>query len=58
MSKRPLPPITQLTNTLLLLFAIILLAAIFISSFISRSITRPLRRLHEGAEEITKGNLN
>jgi len=51
-------PITQLTNTLLLIFAIILFIAMFISIFISRSITRPLRRLHEGTEEITKGNLN
>jgi PAS domain S-box-containing protein len=30
----------------------------FISIFISRSITRPLRKLHEGTEEVTKGNLN
>jgi len=51
-------PITQLTNTLLLIFAIILFIVMFISIFISRSITRPLRRLHEGTEEITKGNLN
>jgi len=51
-------PITQLTNTLILLFVIILSIAIFISSFIPRTITRPIRRLHEGTEEITKGNLN
>jgi len=51
-------PVTQLTNTLILVFIIILFVAIFISSFISRSITRPLRRLHEGTEEITKGNLD
>jgi len=51
-------PVTQLTNTLLLLFAIILLFAIFISGFISRKLTRPIRRLHEGTEEITRGNLN
>ena len=57
-AKEAFAPVTQLTNTLLLLFAIILLIVIFISGFISRTITRPLRRLHEGAEEITKGNLN
>ena len=51
-------PITQLTNTLLLLFAITLFIGIFISSFVSRTITRPLRRLHKGTEEITKGNLD
>jgi len=51
-------PVTQLTNTLILVFIIILFVAIFISSFISGTITRPLRRLHEGTEEITKGNLD
>jgi len=51
-------PITQFTNILLLIFAIILLISIFISSVISRTIARPLRRLHEGTEEITKGNLD
>ena len=51
-------PVIQLTNTLLLLFVIILSIVIFISDFISRTITRPLRRLHEGTEEITKGNLD
>jgi len=51
-------PVTQLTQTLLLIFVIILFIAIFISSFASRTITRPLRRLHKGTEEITKGNLN
>ena len=57
-TKEAFSPITQLTNTLLLIFAIFLFIAILISIFISRSITRPLRRLHEGTEEITKGNLN
>jgi len=51
-------PITKLTNSLLLMFAIILFIALFISSFIPRIITRPLRRLHEGTEEIIKGNLD
>ena len=51
-------PVTQLTNALLLLFGIILLIVISISYFISRKVTRPLRRLQEGTEEITKGNLD
>jgi len=37
---------------------LIFVITIFISSFASRTITRPLRRLHEGTEEITKGNLD
>ena len=57
-AKEAFAPVTRLTSALFLLFAIILLAAIFISGFISRTITRPLRRLQEGAEEISKGNLN
>jgi len=51
-------PVTQMTNTLLLLFALILLISILVSSIISRNITRPLRKLHEGTEEIIKGNLD
>ncbi len=51
-------PVTQLTNTLILLLVIFLFIAVFISTFISRTITRPLRKLHEGTEEITKGNLD
>ena len=51
-------PVTQLTNSLLLMFIIILFIALFISGFIPRIITRPLRRLHEGTEEIIKGNLD
>ncbi len=51
-------PVTQLTNTLLLIFVIILFIAMFISSLISRTITGPLRKLHQGTEEITKGNLD
>ena len=51
-------PVTKLTNSLLLMFVIILFIIISISSFTSRIITRSLRRLHEGTEEITKGNLN
>jgi len=51
-------PVTQFTQILLLIFVIILFIAIFISSFASRIITRPLRALHEGIEEITKGNLD
>lgn len=51
-------PITQMTYTFLLIFVIILFISIFVSSFTSRIITRPLRRLHKGTEEITKGNLD
>ncbi|MBU4314741.1 MAG: PAS domain S-box protein [Actinobacteria bacterium] len=51
-------PVTKLTQTLILVFVIILLFSILISSFTSRTITRPLRRLYEGIKEIMKGNLN
>lgn len=51
-------PITHLTNILLLVFVIILFFGIFVSNLASRAISRPLRRLHEGTEEISKGNLD
>jgi len=57
-TKEAFVPVTQLTNALLLIFTIILFITIFISIFASRIITGPLRRLHEGTEEIAKGNLN
>jgi diguanylate cyclase (GGDEF)-like protein/PAS domain S-box-containing protein len=57
-AKEAFAPVTQLTQTLILIFVIILSIVIFISGFTSRTITRPLRRLHEGTEEITKGNLD
>jgi diguanylate cyclase (GGDEF)-like protein/PAS domain S-box-containing protein len=57
-TKEAFAPVTQLTNALLLIFTIILSITIFISIFASRTITGPLRRLHEGTEEIAKGNLN
>jgi diguanylate cyclase (GGDEF)-like protein/PAS domain S-box-containing protein len=40
------------------MLVITLFISIFFSSFVSEIITRPLRRLHEGTEEITKGNLS
>jgi len=57
-NKEAFAPVTQLTNSLLLIFVIILLLSILISSVASRTITRPIKRLHEETEEITKGNLN
>ena len=57
-TKEVFAPVTQLTNNLLLMFAIILFIAIFISSSIPRIITRPLRILYKGTEEIIKGNLD
>lgn len=56
--KEAFAPVSQLTNTLFLVLLIILFIVIVLSSFITRTITRPLRRLHEGTEEIIKGNLD
>jgi diguanylate cyclase (GGDEF)-like protein/PAS domain S-box-containing protein len=56
--KEAFSPVSQLTNTLFLVMLIILFIVIVLSSFITRTITRPLRRLHEGTEEIIKGNLD
>jgi PAS domain S-box-containing protein len=56
--KEAFAPIAQLTNTLLLVLVIILFIVIFISGYTTKTITRPIRMLHEGTEEITKGNLD
>jgi PAS domain S-box-containing protein len=57
-AKEAFAPVTQLTNTLILIFVILLFMAIFVSSLITSAITGPLRKLHKGTEEITKGNLD
>jgi diguanylate cyclase (GGDEF)-like protein/PAS domain S-box-containing protein len=40
------------------IFGIILFISIILSTHVARAITKPLRKLHEGTEEITKGNLD
>jgi len=51
-------PIFNVTKKFMVLFGIFLLFAIFISLTISRIVTRSIRKLHAGTEEIIKGNLN
>ena len=51
-------PLTQLTDILILAFIIILIISILISGFTSRTITRPIKKLYTGTNEITKGNLD
>jgi PAS domain S-box-containing protein len=51
-------PITKLSYSLLGIFGILLFIGIIISTYVARTITKPLRKLHQGMEEITKGNLN
>jgi len=51
-------PATKLTNSLLLVFAVILFIALLITSFISSIISRSLIKLHKGTEEVIKGNLD
>jgi len=57
-TKEAFAPVTQMTNALLLIFIIILFTGLFVSNITSRSITAPLRKLNDGTEEITKGNLD
>jgi diguanylate cyclase (GGDEF)-like protein/PAS domain S-box-containing protein len=57
-AKEAFASVTKLTQILLLMLVITLFISIFFSSFVSRTITGPLRKLHEGTEEITKGNLD
>ena len=50
--------VARMTNILIFIFIIILFISLFTSIFVSNSITRPIRKLYKGTEEITKGNLN
>jgi PAS domain S-box-containing protein len=51
-------PVSALTERALLLMGLILLAALILSVLLARRITKPLRRLAEGAAEVGSGNLD
>ena len=51
-------PVLKLTNSLLLILLILLLSGVIVAFIISRTITKPLLKLHHGAQEIEKGNLD
>ena len=51
-------PVTRLTQTLLSIFALVSVLGLILSILITRSVIRPIVKLHHGTEEITKGNLN
>ncbi len=51
-------PLNKLKITLVIIMLIFPLVAWLLGSFISRLITRPIRKLHEGTEIIGQGNLD
>jgi signal transduction histidine kinase len=51
-------PVTWLTQTLLSLFAILSVAGMAISVMIARRVIKPILKLHQGTEEIERGNLD
>ncbi|MBE9592445.1 MAG: HAMP domain-containing protein, partial [Proteobacteria bacterium] len=51
-------PVTMLTHTLLSVLAIVSVLGIILSILLSRKITKPIVKLHQGTEEIIKGNLD
>ena len=51
-------PVFKLTNQLLIILIILLVAGVIISIVLSRTITKPVLKLHHGTEELEKGNLD
>ncbi|MCD6160946.1 MAG: PAS domain S-box protein [candidate division Zixibacteria bacterium] len=51
-------PVDDLTNKILLIIAVLLVFGVLLSFFVSNNITKPILKLYQGAEEISKGNLN
>ena len=51
-------PVFKLSNRLLIILIILLVAGVIISVVLSRTITRPVLKLHHGIEELEKGNLD
>jgi len=56
--KEALAPVTKLTNMMFSILAALLGIGVIVSTLISRTITKPIVKLRQGAEEIMKGNLN
>jgi len=56
--KEALAPVNKLTNTMFSILAALLVIGAIVSILISRTITRPIVELRQGAEEIMKGNLD
>ena len=56
--EEALHPLREITNSFIIITIIILLISIIISLFVAKTISNPLKRLHEGTEIIAKGNLN
>jgi signal transduction histidine kinase len=51
-------PVAMLTRTMLLILTILLVLGTIFTILLSRTITNPIVKLHQGTEEITKGNLD
>ncbi len=56
--EEALAPVATLTRIMLSILAVISVVGILFSVLISRTITKPIMKLHQGTEEIMKGNLD
>ena len=56
--KEALAPVAKITHTMLSILALLSVLGGILSILISRTITKPIVKLHEGTEEIEKGNLD
>jgi PAS domain S-box-containing protein len=56
--EEALPSVARLTSIMILSLTALLFIDVILSILISRTITRPIVKLHQGAEQIMKGNLD
>jgi len=56
--KEAYKPMNELAVLLIIIFSILLIITIVVAIIISKDITLPIEKLHKGAEEIIKGNLD
>lgn len=56
--KEAFAPIYHLTKMLILFFTIVLVLCLIVSVLISKTIINPITKMHQGSEEIIKGNLD
>jgi signal transduction histidine kinase len=57
-AKEIFAPVVKLRNTVLCVSAVMTIGAVLIGIFISRSISKPITRLKDGADDISRGTLD
>jgi signal transduction histidine kinase len=56
--KEAFAPVARLTYTMFLILGVLLASGVMLSLHVSKTLTKPIEQLHQGSQEIEKGNLD